>query len=153
MNYKKLIDMYLLGDLNSVEKDLLFRELSTNEELREYFEEQINFNQVFFKDYQTITIPSELTNDVFAKLNFKIPNTSHISKPIPQPAFIKKLKTHFSKFIPYLASSILGSVCTFLLIWLFIPYPRTDVANFGSSNLSNEIGIPVGQAIVTPKAY
>ncbi len=152
MNYKKLIDMYLVGDLNLVEKDLLFRELSTNEELREYFEEQINFNQIFFKDYQTITVPSELTNDIFAKLNFNIPNTNHISTTIPQPAFIEKLKTHFSKFIPYFASSILGSVCTFLLLWLFIPYPRLVTTINEGSNLSNEIGIPVGHAIEMSKA-
>lgn len=151
MNFKKLIDLYLEGDLNSVEKDLLFRELSTNQDLREYFEDQINFNQVFLKDYQAITVPSELTNEIFAKLNFKIPNKGYETKASTQPTFITKFKTHFSKFIPYFASSILGSICTFLLLWLFIPMPRQNTTTFVSSNLSNELGIPVGQTIALSK--
>lgn len=153
MNYKKLIDMYLVGDLNSVEKDLLYRELSTNEDLREYFEEQINFNQVFFKDYQTITVPSELTNEIFANLKFNIPNKSYVPKPITPPAFIAKFKTHLFKFIPYFASSVLGSVFTFLLLWLIFPFPRFETTKFGSLNLNNELGIQVGQAVKVSKPF
>ncbi|MCX7909637.1 MAG: hypothetical protein N2560_09000 [Ignavibacteria bacterium] len=150
MDYTKLVDLFLEGELSSVEKEILFRELSQNQELQEYFETQIQFNQLFQKDLNTITVPSDATNTIFASLSFKIPNSETVVQDPSQTAFVS-FKRILSKYAPYFSSSVIGGIITFLLLWLLLPtkFPTTTLIQ--QNNLSSEQGIPLGVANEVPK--
>jgi hypothetical protein len=151
MDYTKLIDLYLEGELNSIEKELLFSELSKNQELREYFEEQIRFNQLFQRDSQSITVPSDVTNNVFAALNFKIPNADAVPKVGIAYKYFSALRGFFAKYVPYFASSVIGGLVAFALLWLLLPLWKPAPIESTRSNLAVETGIPVGAANEVPK--
>lgn len=150
MDYTKLVDLYLEGELSSVEKDLLFKELSQNQSLRDYLEEQLQFNQFIQKDLQSISVPSEVTNSIFASLNFSIPNEATLQSPPISSVLWVNFKQFLTKYVPYLVSSIVGGVVTFLLLWFLLPW--ANQTNVGSrANLSQEPGIPLGVASEVPK--
>lgn len=151
MDYTKLIDLYFEGELNSVERELLFKELAQNTELQEYFENQIQFYQLFQKDLQTITIPAEVTNSIYSALNFNIPNAKYVATPSALSKFIVGLRTLSTRFLPYVVSSIVGGLVTFLLLWMFLPLNNKIEYNNGTINLATEQGIPVGNAAEVPK--
>ncbi len=151
MDYTKLIDLYLEGELNTIEKDLLFAELSRNPELREYFDQQIQFNQLFQKDFQTISPPIESTNYIFSSLNFKIPNSS-FPQPhnAPTPFFLKFNQMLF-KYLPYVASSIIGGLVTFVLIWLLIPRNPSSTPVQSQTYTLTQSNLPVPHSQEIPK--
>ncbi|MGC8749001.1 MAG: hypothetical protein ACP5RR_09035 [Candidatus Kapaibacteriota bacterium] len=143
MDYSKLIDLYLEGELNSVEKDLLFKELARNSELQEYLEQQIQFNNLFQKDMQNISVPADVTNNVYSSLNFKIPN---MSAPKAAPIVLTGLQNFASRVLPNLLSGIFGGLVTFVLLWLFF-LNRNQIGY----NSVMEKSVPVGSAVEVPK--
>lgn len=150
MDYTKLVDLYLEGELTSVEKELLFKELAQNESLRVYLEEQLKFNQLIQKDLQSISVPSDVTNSIFASLNFSIPNEAALPRPPFEITFWGNIKQFLLKYVPYFASSIVGGVVTFLLLWNLLPIGN-QTNNSYQMNLSNEQGVPLGVATEVPK--
>lgn len=151
MDYTKLIDLYLEGELNSLQRELLFKELAQNLELQEYLEQQIQFNQLFQKDMQSISVPAEVTNRIYSALNFKIPNARYVTTPTAISTFLAGLRNSVLRYLPYFASSIVGGIVTFVLLWMFLPSNNTVEYNNGKVNLATEQGIPVGNAIEVPK--
>lgn len=151
MDYSKLIDLYLEGELNTIEKDLLFAELSRNPELREYFDQQIQFNQLFQKDFQTISPPIEATNYIFSSLNFKIPN-SNFPHPhnVPTPFFLK-FKQMLLKYLPFITSSVIGGLVSFVLIWFLIPRERTSAPVQSQNYTFTQENLPATQSNEIPK--
>lgn len=141
MDYTRLVDLYLEGEINPIEKDLLYRELSQNQELQEYLEEQIQFSKLFQNDFKTISVPSDATNAVFASLNFKIPNVATTPSVPIYPKFVANLKQFFGKFAPFFASSLVGGAVTFFLAWLFLPL------NFKIESLNNQANLSSGKEI------
>ncbi len=141
MDYTRLVDLYLEGEINPIEKDLLYRELSQNQELQEYLEEQIQFSKLFQNDFKTISVPSDATNGVFASLNFKIPNVATTPSVPIYPKFLSNLKQFFGKFTPFFASSLVGGAVTFFLAWLFLPL------NFNIESLNNQANLSSGKEI------
>jgi len=151
MDYIKLIDLYLEGELNQVEKDLLFAELSRNPELREYFEQQMQFNHLFQMDMQTISPPLDATNYIFSTLNFRIPNSA-FPRPIPAPlGVLSNMKQILTKYVPFVASSVIGGLVSFVLLWFFIPSERAVDAIQQETQIVSQPGIPLGSAVEVPK--
>ena len=151
MDYIKLIDLYLEGELNQVEKDLLFAELSRNPELREYFDQQMQFNQLFQKDMQSIAPPLDATNYIFSSLDFKIPNSAY-PRTSPAPlGLLYNFKQIVAKYFPFVASSIFGGLVSFVLLWIFIPWQQTAEPVQQGIQVVSQPGIPVGSAVEVPK--
>ncbi len=151
MDYLKLIDLYLEGELNGVEKELLFKEMANNPELQEYLEQQIQFSQLFYKDMQTITVPAEVTNSVFSALNFNIPNAKYVPSTPLILNFWSALQRFATRFLPYVASSLVGGLIAFALLWWFLPNGNLVQNPIGQTNLVAEQGVPVGTAQEVPQ--
>jgi hypothetical protein len=128
MDYSKLIDLYLEGELSSVEQDLLFAELSKNPELRELFDSEIKLHLFVQKDYSQITPPVESTNYIFSAANFKIPNSGYSpgSSGGKFIAAFNNAKQFIGKNLSYIVSSVVGSALTFFLLWLLLPFGTTE---------------------------
>ncbi len=132
MDYPKLIDLYLEGELSSVEQDLLFAELSKNPELRELFDQQIKFHLLIQRDYFKIVPPVESTNYIFSSVNFKIPNSGYVpgSSGGKIVAAFNNTKQFIAKHFSNVFSSIVASGLTFLLLWLLLPFGGSPEKNF-----------------------
>lgn len=128
MDYSKLIDSYLEGELSSVEQDLLFAELSKNPELRELFDSEIKLHLHIQKDYSQITPPVESTNYIFSAVNFKIPNSGY-SSGLSGGKFIavfNNARQFIGRNLSYIVSSVVGSALTFFLLWLLLPFGTNE---------------------------
>lgn len=128
MDYSKLIDSYLEGELSSVEQDLLFAELSKNPELRELFDSEIKLRLFAQKDYSQITPPVESTNYIFSAVNFKIPNSGYPLGPSGGKfiAAFYNAKQFIGRNLPYIVSSAVASALTFFLLWLLLPFGTNE---------------------------
>jgi hypothetical protein len=76
MEYSRLINDYLEGELHPVLEDKLFSELALNQDLRFELNKQIKIHLLTKSDMHNITIPSESTEAIFGNLGFSIPSAS-----------------------------------------------------------------------------
>ncbi len=85
MLYGKLIHDYLDGTLDSSSEDILFAELSVNQDVRREFQTQTRLNAAVQKDMSRTTTPVEATQGVFASLGFALPQADTDNTPVPLP--------------------------------------------------------------------
>ncbi|MFN8359435.1 MAG: hypothetical protein U0264_05915 [Candidatus Kapaibacterium sp.] len=85
MPYGKLIHDYLDGTLDSSSEDILFAELSVNQDVRREFQTQTRLNAAVQKDMSRTTTPVEATQAVFASLGFALPQADTDTPPVPLP--------------------------------------------------------------------
>ncbi len=76
MEYSRLINDYLEGELHPVLEDNLFSELALNQDLRFELNKQIKIHMLIKSNMNSITIPSESTEAIFGNLGFSIPSAS-----------------------------------------------------------------------------
>lgn len=128
MDYSKLIDSYLEGELSSAEQDLLFAELSKSSELRELFDSEIKLRLHIQKDYAQIIPPIESTNYIFSAVNFRIPNSGYYpgSSGGRFAAAFNNAKQFIGRNLSYIVSSVVGSALTFFLLWFLLPFGTTE---------------------------
>ncbi|MBI3257901.1 MAG: hypothetical protein HYZ54_00220 [Ignavibacteriae bacterium] len=118
MLYGKLIHDYLDGSLDSNEEDLLFAEMSANQEVRREFQLQAKLNSTIKKDMSLATTPVEATQAVFASLGFALPSNSENNiAPTPVPSAGKGF---WIQFYPHIITALLSGFFTAILIMLLI---------------------------------
>lgn len=116
MLYGKLIHDYLDGTLESTEEDMLFAEMSANQEVRREFQLQTKLNSAIKKDMSLATTPVDAIQAVFTSLGFALPTNSQSSTPLP-PAHTQV--GFWTKFYPHILTSFLsGLVTAIMFLWL-----------------------------------
>lgn len=121
MEYSRLINDYLEGELHPVLEDKLFAELALNQDLRFELNKQIKLQMLTRSDMNNITIPSESTEAIFSNLGFSIPSASSNFGSSALSRFTSSFS--FNKSINY----ILGITSAFLIAFMLF-------SNFNNSN-------------------
>ena len=118
MEYTELIHHYLDGELQSPEEQVLFSELSHNEQLRVDFSHQVKIQSAAQNDISTISTPIESTNAVFAALGFQIPtgNSAEYAggrqSADKEFSIIKRFRNRFGKYSAIILTALLTSLLT-----------------------------------------
>jgi hypothetical protein len=76
MDYSKLINEYLEGELEIAEEQRLFSEMAYNDALREEFTDEVKLSNILAADATYETTPVEATDGVFTQLGFSIPTAA-----------------------------------------------------------------------------
>lgn len=128
MSYELLIHEYLDTGLDDVREEALFAEVARNPEVRHEFNSQLRLNNIAKMDLNSINPPSDVTNNIFNKLDFASPTAAN--------------KTTWSKaniaFLATLIGIALGAGSIFGLL------RNTESNKFGI--LDQELNIPIASS-------
>ena len=157
MNYNDLIHQFLDGELDSVNEDVLFSNLSNNTEIREMFKQQVQLHLLTQNDMASITTPSESTNYIFSNLGLSVPP---IEKPVPKhpipvPLFEKHILSHYNKYLTTALTAIISIALTSLFFLLNQQEFTNSNLNFTSVEKGNQSSqnYPVSSNIENTNSY
>ena len=95
-----IINRYFDEGLPQNEEEILFKELSDSQEVRNIFNQHLKLNITTFRDISNITPPIETTEEIFKTLGFSIPNNVYTHSKIKSGA----IKIGVSLLILFFAS-------------------------------------------------
>jgi hypothetical protein len=116
-NNSKILD-FIDGTLSSTEEDELFRNMSSNEELRAELKHQMAIKEAVKSDVKAFTPSPDSTIRIFDKLGFTSPVPAVIPAPIPvNPAGTIGF---FAKYAQGLTFALVSSILTGLTVLTFM---------------------------------
>lgn len=134
MDYSRLIHDYLDSEITSTSEEVLFKELSSNNELRSEFNTQLQLHLVAQNDISTISTPIESTNMIFSTLGFNIPSSSYLN------AVNATKTTFFNRHM----NTILASISTAFIasLIMFLMMDNSDVKSLAiDKSIKNDVSI------------
>lgn len=157
MNYNDLIHQFLDGELDSVNEDVLFSNLSNNTEIREMFKQQVQLHLLTQNDMASITTPSESTNYIFSSLGLSVPPIQKPAPkhPIPVPLFEKHILSHNNKYLTTALTAIISIALTSLFFLLNQKEFTDSNMNYTSidKGSQNSLNYPVSSNIKNTNSY
>jgi hypothetical protein len=75
MSYNLLIQEYFDSGLDDAQQEALFGAMAKDQELRQEFNSHLRLDSITKMDMNSITPPTQVTSDIFKKLDFAIPST------------------------------------------------------------------------------
>lgn len=130
--YSDLIYLFLDGETDGAQQKILFEALAGSSDLQSEFQQALDIKSGFEADKEILAPSGELTNGLFAKVGFPVPDAA-----APAPALIPTpASTGFVMLMQKLAypfiSAIAGSVVTALLFYFFL-LPKFNGGSPGSN--------------------
>ncbi|MGA2297836.1 MAG: hypothetical protein ABSG15_09850 [FCB group bacterium] len=143
MEYSRLIHDYLDGELDNVNQDVLFSELSHNQDLRIDFNRQVKLQIAAQNDLSALAPPAHTTNAIFASLGFSIPSQTflqNMSKPAGAgiaATVAGTVMSFFARNIAVVSSIALTALITTSVIFVSQNYFTSNTKYAKNSNNSS----------------
>lgn len=156
MSYSKLIHDYLDGELNTTQEDVLFAELSGNEEVRGEFNRQMKLHGAARSDASFISPPPERTGAVFAALGFSAPvaeaaqtGAATAQATAAKVGAVEFVRNNIATFVTALVTSALTAVVVLLIQNYYsedAAKPEPPTVTSEASEISSTSDIPIVNA-------
>lgn len=136
--FPEMIDLFLDGELGSIETDVLFHALAGNSELQHSFQQSVRLLRASVADASAVSVPPANITEIFGKAGLSLPNVLPLATA---PTFM-------SKVTPLLFTAGISSILTLLLTLIFMGDSYHDERQIRTASASNSSRLPI-----TPSAH